>query len=87
MVRLHDITRRRICRAAFLTAAVVPTLAVIGWGAIEHRPGRVAAYERALEVQPVNPKALYGIGKVLDRLNRPDEATAMYRRSREMTGR
>ena len=32
-------------------------------------------------------KALYGIGKVLDRLNRPDEATAMYRRSREMTGR
>ena len=33
------------------------------------------------------PKALYGIGKVLDRLNRPDEATAMYRRSREMTGR
>jgi Flp pilus assembly protein TadD len=40
-----------------------------------------------VEVQPANPKALYGIGKVLDRLNRPDEATAMYRRSREMSGR
>jgi Flp pilus assembly protein TadD len=49
--------------------------------------GALAAYERAVELQPANPKALYGIGKVLDRLNRPDEATAMYRRSREMTGR
>ena len=29
----------------------------------------------------------YSNRKVLDRLNRPDEATAMYRRSREMTGR
>ena len=47
MFRLHDITRRRLCRGAFL-AAVVPTLAVIGWGAVEHRPGRVAAYERFL---------------------------------------
>jgi len=26
-------------------------------------------------------------GKVLDRLNRPDEATVMYRRSREVAGR
>jgi hypothetical protein len=48
MTRLHDITQRRICRAAFLAAAVVPTLAVLGWAAAANRPGRVAAYEHFL---------------------------------------
>jgi hypothetical protein len=48
MFRLHDVTRRRICRGVFLAAAVAPTLAVIGWVAVEHRPGRTAACERSL---------------------------------------
>src|SRR5207245_10689274 len=49
--------------------------------------GALAAYERAVELEPRNVKALYGLGIVLDRLNRPDEATRMYRRSREAAGR
>ena len=43
--------------------------------------------ERVLRQEPGNPKALYGCGIVLDRLNRPVEATQMYRRSREAAGR
>src|SRR5437899_800752 len=49
--------------------------------------GALVAYERAVELEPRNVKALYGLGIVLDRLNRPDEATRMYRRSREAAGR
>jgi len=54
---------------------------------VDDLTGALAALEHAVELQPANPKALYGIGKVLDRLNRPDEATVMYRRSREVAGR
>jgi Flp pilus assembly protein TadD len=54
---------------------------------VDDLTGALAAFERAVELQPTNPKALYGIGKVLDRLNRPDEATVAYRRSREVAGR
>ena len=46
-----------------------------------------AAYERAIELEPRNARALYGLGIVLDRLKRPDDATQMYRRSREAAGR
>ena len=49
--------------------------------------GARAAYERAIELEPRSAKALYGLGIVLDRLRRPDEATRMYRRSREAAGR
>jgi Tfp pilus assembly protein PilF len=45
------------------------------------------AFERAVELEPRNAKALYGLGIVLDRLHRPDDATRMYRRSREAAGR
>ena len=62
-------------------------LVALGWVRLEDGRDPYQAYERAVELQPANPKALYGIGKILDRLNRPDEATAMYRRSREMSGR
>jgi tetratricopeptide (TPR) repeat protein len=46
-----------------------------------------AAYERAVELEPRNARALHRLGIVLDRRNRPDEATRMYRRSREVSGR
>jgi tetratricopeptide (TPR) repeat protein len=49
--------------------------------------GARAAYEHAVELEPHSAKALYGLGIVLDRLRRPDEATRMYRRSREAAGR
>jgi Flp pilus assembly protein TadD len=54
---------------------------------VDDLAGAKSAYERAVELEPRNPKALYGLGIVLDRLHRPDEATRMYRRSREATGR
>ncbi len=54
---------------------------------VDDLPGAREAYEHAVELEPRNAKALYGLGIVLDRLNRPDEATRMYRRSREATGR
>lgn len=54
---------------------------------VDDLDGARAAYERAVELEPSNVKALHRLGIVLDRLNRPDEATRMYRRSREATGR
>jgi len=50
-------------------------------------PAALSAFERAVELEPRNARALYGLGIVLDRLYRPDEATRMYRRSREAAGR
>jgi tetratricopeptide (TPR) repeat protein len=44
-------------------------------------------YEQALTVDATHPRALYGLGVVLDRLRRPDEATVYYRRAREATAR
>ena len=44
--------------------------------------GALAAYQRAAELQPANARALYGLGIIYDRLARPDDAAAMYRKSR-----
>lgn len=49
--------------------------------------GARVAYERAVELEPRNARALHRLGVVLDRLHRPDEATRMYRRSREAAAR
>jgi len=49
--------------------------------------GAQAAYERAVELEPRNARALHRLGIVFDRLNRPAEATRMYRRSREAAAR
>jgi tetratricopeptide (TPR) repeat protein len=49
--------------------------------------GARAAYERAVALDAGHPRALYGLGVVFDRLSRPADATAMYRRSREAAGR
>jgi tetratricopeptide (TPR) repeat protein len=54
---------------------------------VDDLDGALAAYERATTLQPLHTRALYGLGVVLDRLNRPEEATRMYRRSREAAGR
>jgi Flp pilus assembly protein TadD len=44
--------------------------------------GAMAAYQRAAELVPDHPRALYGLGIVFDRLGRPDDAARMYRLSR-----
>jgi Flp pilus assembly protein TadD len=40
-----------------------------------------------VELEPRNTRALHRLGIVFDRLNRPAEATRMYRRSREAAAR
>ena len=50
---------------------------------IDDLPAALAAYEAASRLQPGNMRALKGIGIVLDRLGRPAEAAAAYRRARE----
>lgn len=50
---------------------------------IDDLPAALASYEAAANMQPSNMRALKGIGIVLDRLGRPTEAAAAYRRARE----
>ena len=51
---------------------------------VDDLPGALQAYQRAVELRPHHARALYGLGIVLDRMNRPAEAALMYRRSREI---
>ncbi len=51
---------------------------------VDDLPGALQAYQRSVELYPRNPKALYGLGIVLDRMNRPDDAAQLYRRSRDL---
>ncbi|MGH9884491.1 MAG: tetratricopeptide repeat protein [bacterium] len=41
------------------------------------------AYESAVKLQPDHWRALKGIGVILDRLGRPQDATAAYQKARE----
>ena len=50
---------------------------------VDDLPGALQACQRSVEIWPSNPKALCGMGIVLDRMNRPDDAAPLYRRSRE----
>ena len=54
---------------------------------VDDLAGALAAYQSAVELQPSNARALYGLGIIYDRLARPDDAAAMYRRSREVARR
>jgi len=49
--------------------------------------GALAALERAAALDVSNPKPLQLMGRVLDRLGRPEEAREMYRRAREAAPR
>ena len=78
--------------------AIEPLLAAIGadpgradahyylgeaYNHIDDLPSALASYETAATMQPTNQRAMKGIGIVLDRLGRPVEAAAAYRRARE----
>jgi tetratricopeptide (TPR) repeat protein len=54
---------------------------------VDDLPGALAAYGRAVEIEPQHAKALFGLGVVYDRLRRPGDATAAYRRAREASRR
>ena len=49
--------------------------------------GALAALERAAALDPGNPKPFQLMGRVLDRLGRPEEAREKYRRAREAAPR
>jgi Flp pilus assembly protein TadD len=53
---------------------------------VDDLDGALHCFQRAVELRPNDSRALYGLGIVLDRMNRPDEAAQMYRRSRELAG-
>jgi len=54
---------------------------------LDDLPGALAAFERAVELQPEHSRTLHALGVVLDRLRRPEDATRMYRRAREAADR
>jgi len=54
---------------------------------LDDLPGALAAFERAVELQPEHSRTLHALGVVLDRLRRPEDATRMYRRAREAASR
>ena len=54
---------------------------------VDDLTGALAAYGRAVEIDPQHGKALFGLGVVYDRLRRPGEATVAYRRAREVSRR
>jgi hypothetical protein len=51
MFRLHETTKIRLCRAAFLALCVGPTCAAIGWSAFVHTPQFRRAHEKAIADQ------------------------------------
>jgi len=48
--------------------------------------GAKDAFEHAIALDARHARSLYGLAIVLDRMNRPDEATFLYRRSRDAAG-
>ncbi len=51
MFALHETTRRRVCRIAFVVLCVAPTLAVAAWIVRWYLPGRVEAEQARLSGQ------------------------------------
>jgi protein O-GlcNAc transferase len=49
-------------------------------------PGAYQALERALQLDPRHAKACHLMGRVLDRMGRPEEAREMYHRGRKLGG-
>lgn len=48
MIRLHERTRRGLCRGLFLAVAVLPVLSVAAWAAVANWPGRSERWQREL---------------------------------------
>jgi len=56
---MHEITQRRVCRAAFVVGCVLPTLCAIAWIAFLHRPWRENDWQRMLQ-QRLHVRATVG---------------------------
>lgn len=72
-------------RAAALDAAKAMVHYHLGeaYNHTDQLPEALAAYEAAASLEPEHWRALQGMGIVLDRLARPEDATAAYQRARE----
>jgi Tfp pilus assembly protein PilF len=57
------------------------------YNSVDDLPAALSAYETAAQLEPRNERPLMRIGVVLDRLGRPAEAAAAYRRARAAQGR
>jgi Tfp pilus assembly protein PilF len=57
------------------------------YNSVDDLPAALSAYETAAKLEPSNERPLMRIGVVLDRLGRPAEAAAAYRRARAAQGR
>jgi hypothetical protein len=71
MFQLHDITRRRVCVAGFLTLGVTPLLLVGGWCVGRHAPGHVLAEAQQLSRQ-------VGLDVKLSGVEHPRPGTVLY---------
>jgi Tfp pilus assembly protein PilF len=57
------------------------------YNSVDDLPAALSAYEAAAQLEPGNERPLMRMGVVLDRLGRPAEAAAAYRRARAAQGR
>jgi Tfp pilus assembly protein PilF len=57
------------------------------YNSVDDLPAALSAYETAAKLEPQNDRPLMRIGVVLDRMGRPAEAAAAYRRARAAQGR
>ena len=57
------------------------------YNSVDDLPAALSAYETAAQLEPTNDRPLLRIGVVLDRMGRPAEAAAAYRRARAASGR
>ncbi|MBL8827946.1 MAG: hypothetical protein JNM18_13295 [Planctomycetaceae bacterium] len=71
MTRLHERTRRQVCRWAFIALCLVPTSVVLGWSVVRQLPGHVAAEAESL-------RALTGLHAKLGGLSHPLPGQLLY---------
>ena len=71
MRRLHDRTRRLVCRTAFFAVCLLPTVCIVAWSARQHLPGYRHAHEAALGQR-------FGLRASIDKVSHPRPAATVY---------
>ena len=71
MFRLHETTRRRLCRTAFVLLCVAPPVAIGGWGALERLSRETTRCQRQLSEQ-------LGLHATLVRVEHPRPGVTRY---------
>ena len=76
-------------RAVTLEPSMVAAHYQLGeaYNATDQLPVALESYEAAARLQPDHFRALKRIGVMLDRMRKPEEATAAYQRAREIQRR